>query len=190
MFTGIIREIGLLKRKKSRNGGVIFEIYCKKLHPRLGQSIAVNGVCLTVSKKIRKGFSVDIVPATLQGTNLSLLKEKAKLNLEPSLKVSERFDGHFVLGHVDGIAQVLKKGKISSGTGLILQCPTKLMRFISEKGSLSVNGVSVTVAQVQGRKVIVALIPFTEKNTNLGEVKRDDRVNIEVDIIARYVIGK
>lgn len=188
MFTGIIREIGSLKVKCRLNkGNVRFEISCGKLKPAQLESVAVNGVCLTVVEKTAAGFTVDVVPETLSRTNLEKLRLGDFVNLEPSLRMGDKFDGHFVSGHIDGIAKILKRGKIQHGIGLTIELPKKLSAFIVEKGSIAINGVSLTVAQVRENAFTVALIPTTMKYTNLGKLKRGDLVNVEVDMIARYV---
>lgn len=206
MFTGIIREIGSLKEKRRLNkGSVCFKIACGKLKPAPLESVAVNGVCLTVVEKTAAGFTVDVVPETLSRTNLGKLRLGDPLNLEPSLRMGDKFDGHFVSGHIDGIAKILKRGKIQPGRvsarlnhycarraqpygiGLIIELPKKLAAFIVEKGSVALNGVSLTVADVKQNEFSVALIPTTIKHTNLGKLKRGDFVNIEIDMIARYI---
>ena len=180
MFTGIIREIGLLKRSgKIGRDGFVVEIFSKKLHPKIGDSIAVDGVCLTVTKKTPHSFCADVVLETLARTNLGALKKNAPLNLEPSMKAGDRFDGHFVMGHIDFAGSVLK-------TRLEISLPQKYRRFIVEKGSVTMNGVSLTIASVKPKSFTVALIPYTLKHTNLGMLKKSDLVNVEVDILARY----
>ena len=188
MFTGIIREIGVLKTKTlhKKGGMVSFEIGAK-MKPRCGDSVAVNGVCLTVTKKTGKRFFVDIIPESLTRTNLGTLKEGAPLNLEASIKAGEAFDGHFVSGHIDAAARLISTGKIRHGTGLTIAFPQQLRPYITEKGTITVNGVSLTVVDVTKTQFTVALIPFTMANTNLGTLKKGDTVNLEIDLIARYL---
>lgn len=182
MFTGIVKEIGTIKEKSQRRSSFCFEISTKKLRPSVSASIAVNGVCLTVIKKTKNGFRVDVVPETLRRTNLGSLSAGSKVNLEPSLKIGDSLDGHFVTGHVDACGTVLK-----NGDRLAVKFPGKLKKFITEKGSVALNGVSLTIAAVKGSSLTTVLIPFTKKHTNLGELKKGDKVNIEVDLIARYI---
>lgn len=182
MFTGIVKEIGAIKEKSEKGGSLCFEISAKKLRPIASASIAVNGVCLTVTKKTKNGFRVDVVPETLLHTNLCSLTAGSKVNLEPSLKIGDSLDGHFVTGHVDASGNVLK-----NGDRLVVKFPGELKKFITKKGSVALNGVSLTVASVKGLSLTFALIPFTKKHTNLGELKKGDTVNIEVDLIARYI---
>lgn len=185
MFTGIIKEIGFLKNKIKHSKAVFdLEIACKKIKPKAGDSIAVNGVCLTVVKKTNTGFWTNVVSETFKKTNLKFLNTNSPVNLEPALKMNDKFDGHFVTGHIDDIGTVLK----ISARELIISFPKNLSKFIAKKGSVALNGVSLTVAKVQKNKLSVALIPFTNKNTNLGILKKGDKVNIEIDIIARYLI--
>lgn len=181
MFTGIIREVGKLESKKKAKGAASFvlKISSKKLRTRIGDSIAVNGVCLTVIKKTPNGFYAEVVPETIARTNLGALKKNAPLNLEPSMKAGDRFDGHFVMGHIDFAGRVLE-------TGLAIELPKKYARFIVEKGSVAINGVSLTVAAVKKGKFSVALIPYTLAHTNLEKLKRGETVNVEIDIVARY----
>ena len=188
MFTGIIRGIGVLKTKTlhEKGGMVSFEIGAK-MKPRCGDSICVNGVCLTVTKKTGKRFFVDIIPESLTRTNLGTLKEGAPLNLEASIKAGEAFDGHFVSGHIDATARLNSTGKIRHGTGLTIAFPQQLRPYITEKGTITVNGVSLTVVDVTKTQFTVALIPFTMANTNLGTLKKGDTVNLEIDLIARYL---
>lgn len=187
MFTGIIREIGSLKEKRRFGKSVRFEITCEKLKPAPLESVAVNGVCLTVVEKTAAGFIVDVVPETLSRTNLGKLRRGNLVNLEPSLRMNDALHGHFVSGHIDGIAKILKRGKIQHGIGLTIELPRKLAAFIVEKGSIAINGVSLTVAQVRANNFTVALIPTTLKYTNLGKLQPGDLVNIEIDMFARYI---
>lgn len=184
MFTGIVSEVGQLKSKKAYEGGkVSLEILSKKIKPTIGDSICVNGACLTVTQKTKSGFYVEVVNETLERTNLGKLEINAKINLEPSLKFSDKLDGHIVTGHIDTTAKILKTDK----AGLVIQLLSKIKPFIAEKGSIAINGVSLTVARTTKNSFSAALIPFTLKNTNLGLLKKGGIVNIEVDIISRYL---
>lgn len=185
MFTGIIQEIGIVVKKNPHGAkGISLEVASKKLKPKIGASISVNGACLTVTGKKPGEFSVAVVPETLRRTNLGKLKPGSKVNLEPSMKASDRFDGHFVMGHIDctGIVK-----KINPHKEVTVSVPKRFMKFIVEKGSIAVNGVSLTVVSIGNNMFSVALIPFTETHTNLGKTKTKDRVNIEIDSIARYL---
>lgn len=186
MFTGIIKEIGILKKKTPKTFGASLVI-STKLRTKPGNSICVNGACLTVTKKFHNGFEADIIPETLACTNLGRLRIGAKLNLEPSMRMKDDFDGHFVTGHIDSVATVLKKGTFDNGALLTIKIPKNLACLVAKKGSIAINGVSLTIADVKGMLVTVALIPFTQKHTNLSELRSGDIVNVEVDLIARYV---
>lgn len=199
MFSGIIKEIGHIKKKTHGvNDSLKFEISSAKIKAHVGDSIAVNGVCLTVSQKKQKGFVADIVPETLAKTNLGFQKENSPLNLEPALNLKNALNGHFVLGHIDAVGKILKReqtrGKVAprkAGLGLgeilTIKFPKKLKPFIAEKGSIAINGVSLTVASTASNFCKIALIPFTLLHTNLGGLKKGDLVNIEIDILARYL---
>lgn len=188
MFTGIIREVGLLKRKISRGAeGISLEIISKKIRPKIGDSIAVNGVCLTASKKKPSGFIADIVPETIKRTNLRNLPENAPVNLEPSIKAGETLDGHLVMGHVDAVGTLIEKSAAKVGFVMTIKAPHTLQKFIAEKGSISINGVSLTVTGIKKNIFSVAIVPFTELNTNLGKLAPGTDLNIEIDIIARYL---
>lgn len=188
MFTGIIQEIGILKRKIGdgpKKPGRLF-ITNKKLKFRAGESVAVNGVCLTVVKTAPHGFTVDVIPETLRRSNFAKLTPGAALNLEPSMKASDRFHGHFVSGHVDTTVKVLRLAKKKNETELWLGLPKKFKRAVLEKGSIALNGVSLTMAKIMRNQFAVALIPYTLRHTNLGKVKSGEAVNVEIDMTARY----
>lgn len=188
MFTGIIEEIGIIARViKEKSRPLLLEIASKKIKPKLGDSISVNGACLTVSKIKKNGFGVEVVNETLSKTNLGFLKKGAKVNLEPSLKIGSRLGGHFVTGHIDTATRVIKREKNKNGAYLILKLTKTIKPFVVEKGSIAINGISLTVAAVKTNYFSVALIPFTEENTNLSFLRTNDSANIEVDLIARYL---
>lgn len=190
MFTGIVRFTGKIKRKRHTHNSVVFEIERKSLVLKAGDSVSVNGVCLTVVKKNKDSFWVDAVPETLKKTNLGQLNAGSSVNLEPALKLNDSLSGHFVTGHVDDVGEVVKKEKTARGEILLIKFPKKLKPFIAEKGSIAINGVSLTIASVASNLCTIALIPFTARNTNLGALKKGDYVNIEIDIIARYLYNK
>ncbi|MEK7528788.1 MAG: riboflavin synthase [Patescibacteria group bacterium] len=189
MFTGIITDIGVIQKKEHTGREVLMTIQAPVLLPELkhGDSIAVNGVCLTVDKIFATAFKAAVIPETVERTNLGSLRVSSRVNLELPLKVNGRFDGHFVTGHVDGIGTVLKKSPTKQGTTLSILFPPDLAKFFSLKGSIAINGVSLTIMQLTGDFLSVGLIPITEKETNLGSLRENDIVNIEVDLIARYL---
>ena len=185
MFTGIIREVGTLLEKKTHASHVSFKISATTVRPKPGDSIAINGVCLTAIEIADDGFWVDLVAETLQKTNLGELEQGALINLEPSLRVGEGLDGHFVTGHIDTVAKIT----MIDEHGLSVAIPDPYIKYMTPKGSITINGVALTIVEVTERanNVTVALIPYTRAHTNLGQLKSDDRVTIEVDLIARYL---
>lgn len=181
----------LARKLEKSDGNFELEIKSKTIKPELGCSIAVNGICLTVSKITADGFVADAIPETISRTNLKYISSGAKLNLEPSLNVGDSIDGHFVTGHIDDIGTIMaiSDAESSEGITITVNINKKLLRFIAEKGSITVNGVSLTVSKRNESTFSVALIPFTYKNTNLCELKHGDKVNIEIDILARYCLN-
>lgn len=153
----------------------------------LGDSIAVNGVCLTVAALSADWFQADMMPETLKATNLQYLQPGDRVNLEPALSLQDRLGGHLVSGHVDCIGQVIKIRPESNALILQIMVPGELMKFIAVKGSIAVNGVSLTVQDVNCDNFSVSLIPHTARSTTLQYLKINDRVNIEADLLARYV---
>lgn len=188
MFTGVIQQIGLLKEISSARNCKRFNIYAPKLNNRLkpGDSISVDGICFTVTNKVNGRFFVEVMGETLKKSISVLYKKGQKVNLELPLKLGDKIDGHFVTGHVDcksKISNVLKFGK---NYILTIKYPPRLKKYLSLKGSIAINGVSLTIARLEKDKFAVNLIPYTLKNTNLYLLKKNNYVNIEVDILARY----
>ena len=187
MFTGIIEEMGIVKSIKSK----VITIEANKIFDdlKLGDSVAVNGTCLTVSSFSNKIFNADITSETLSRTNLGDLKSGFKVNLERALTLNGRLGGHIVSGHIDGVGIVKNISKKSEDIELVIEVPTNLMKYIIEKGSVAIDGISLTVAKVDNNKnnFSVAIIPHTLKETVLYYKKVGDKVNIENDIIGKYV---
>ncbi len=189
MFTGIIAHIGKLRERKN----MIFTFEAKpsltaKLHS--GMSIAVNGACLTVQDKIGKNlFSVEAMPETVKKTTLNSLKINELVNLELPMTIDSFFSGHIVQGHVDGTGFIKKITREKNSRILNIAVPKKLSKYIVEKGSVCVNGISLTVINADSSQFSVGIIPYTWKQTMLSQIKLGDSVNIEADIIAKY-IGK
>lgn len=180
MFTGMVEETG---RLAGREGGRFrFEASSVLEDTRLGGSLAVNGVCLTVVALGDGWWEADIVDETLARTTLGGLAPGAPVNLERPLRLVDRLGGHLVQGHVDGVGQVL-----SPAPDLSVRPPAALNRFLAEKGSVAVEGVSLTIARLDEDSFTVAVIPHTAEVTNLGRLQAHDRVNLEVDVVARYV---
>ena len=188
MFTGIIQSIGVIKKIESLKKDVQISIVYdpKKINGiNLGDSISVNGICLTVQKKQKNQFIFHVSQETLNRT--IAFKENAMVNLESSLLYNGKVGGHFVTGHIDGIGKI-SEIKINSQCWIIeIKPPKKLLKFIAEKGSVSINGVSLTVNSIKDDKFKVNIIPFTLKETNLGALVKGSEINIEIDLIARYL---
>ncbi len=189
MFAGIIEEVGEISNLQHKTRGAMLHISCKKILEGLkyGDSIAVNGVCLTVKDIKASGFSADIMPATLQSTNLGKLLPKSKVNLERALKVSGRLDGHIVQGHVDGVGTTCEIKKSNDFFTLYITAGQELLKYIVLKGSVAIDGISLTVQEVRSEGFGVSIIPATLSGTALGYKKPGDLVNIETDIIGKYI---
>lgn len=153
----------------------------------VGDSIATNGVCLTVTSMTPTGFTADVMPETVRRTSLASLKPGSEVNLERALTLQSRLGGHIVQGHVDGTATICRRTKDDNAVWLWIECPPTLMRYIIEKGSVTIQGVSLTVAKVEGMTFAVSLIPHTQGATTLHNAKVGDTVNIENDVVAKYV---
>ena len=195
MFSGIVQEIGTIAEVQSQNGLLESTISSKQLisNFKVGSSVSVNGCCQTVVKKDKNSFKVQATEETLKKTNFLNLKTGSKVNLEPSLKLGETIDGHFVSGHVDTIGEVFDISSTGENKIIEISYSGEYGKYISPKGSVSVNGVSLTIidSKEAGLKpaFTFTLIPFTRDNTNLGLLKIGDLVNLEVDLIGRYLIN-
>jgi len=190
MFTGIIREIGIVAKYKRTDTGASLGIKSKEVlqDVEIGDSVAVNGVCLSVAEKKGDILSFDVIYETLSRTNIGLVKIDDFVNLEPSLKAGSKIGGHFVTGHIDYAGRIIEIIQGQKGYGIKVSLPEEFSKFVSEKGSIAIDGVSLTVAEVMKDSFTVYLIPLTLQNTTLGKVKRGSIVNIEVDILARYLL--
>jgi riboflavin synthase len=190
MFTGIIEEVGsvtrIANRKTKRRLTVSSSHLAKEL--KQGDSIAVSGVCLTAVDITSHSFTADLAEETWERTSFSRIKEGAPVNLELPMQANGRFGGHIVQGHVDGTGKFLALKKLSAGGyALHIEIPRDLARYVIFKGSLCIEGISLTVAAIEGTNVSVAIIPHTVKMTNLKSLKPGDPINLEVDMIAKYV---
>ena len=194
MFTGIIAAVGKISRVESAKGGLRLAIDAGKLglgDVKVGDSIAVNGACLTVVKRGKKTFDVDVSRETLRCT--AGLGQPGDVNLEKALRLSDRLDGHFVFGHVDGVGKVVRVKPAGASRVLGVRAPAGLARYIARKGSVTVDGVSLTVNAVRGTEFEVNLIPYTLAATTLKHLRAGGRVNLEADPLARYaerLLGK
>ena len=189
MFTGIIEEVGKIRKLNRNNDIVDLEIDCKKIIHDLktGESVSVSGICLTVTKIMGNSFTVQIVPETINRTNAKYWVENTLVNLERSLQLSDRINGHIVQGHVDETFKVKEVNIIKDSWVLSFILNKKFQKFIIYKGSISINGVSLTISSVKKDFFSVSLIPETLKRTNLVNLKSNDLVNVEIDIFAKYI---
>jgi len=189
VFTGIVRHIGRLARVEPTESGLRLRIDCAAAAERLAvdDSICVAGVCLTVTARDANAFSVDVVPETLAHTTLGALRPGAMLDLEPAATLATALGGHLVQGHVDATTVLIARSAIGDVARLAFRLPPELARYIVAKGSVAIDGVSLTVASVTADEFAVALIPHTVGQTTLGSLVEGAKVNIEVDVIAKYV---
>jgi riboflavin synthase len=187
MFTGIIETMGRVRSAVRSEGSLRVSLEAPGLELHVGDSIAVNGVCLTAVEVHPGGFDADVVPETIARTNLSGLATGSDVNLERPVPADGRFDGHIVQGHVDGVGEVIAVEPEGDGKRIRVRPPRQLARYIAVKGSIAIDGVSLTVAAVDGDDFEVALIPHTLDLTTLGRRPAGSTVNLEVDVIAKYV---
>lgn len=188
MFTGLVEDIGTVERIDATEDGARLEI-ATKLAGELsaGDSVAVNGACLTAADVDGGRFAADVMNQTLERTSLGPLEPGERVNVELPLRLGDRLGGHLVQGHVDGTGDVARVSDDGFARRLRIEAPEELRRFVVERGSVSVDGVSLTVAAVTERGFDVALIPETLERTTLGDASEGTRVNLELDVIARYV---
>lgn len=189
MFTGLIVEMGEITSVKMRSGGAVLSLKAPEAasSAKLGDSISVNGVCLTVIEKNSDLLSFDLSDETLRSTNLGRLKRGDRVNLEMSLSPDSKIGGHFVTGHVDAVGTMRSKVNIGDMLKIEISAPQKVMNFIVEKGSVAVDGISLTVVDVLSDGFTVVIIPHTAKLTTIGFKGTGDTVNIETDILGKYV---
>ncbi len=190
MFSGIVKGVGQIREQRDLGGDQRWVVgFGGSGLPALavGGSIAVSGVCLTVTESSADSFAVDLSVETLAVTTFGGLTAGARVNLEPPLRLTDPLDGHLVTGHVDGVGKVLELTPAARSTVIRIEVPEALSRYIAQKGSVAVDGVSLTVNAVRGRAFEVNVIPHTQAVTVIGEYRRGRAVNIEVDIIARYI---
>ena len=192
MFTGIIQGVGKVKEiSKSKNRSAIHMTVDLGRHSRglqVGQSVALDGVCLTVTGKTKTDCTFEMIDETIKKTSLGALKPGRTVNLERSLKAGDRLEGHFVLGHVDGVGTITKIEDRPKEVRVWFDVPSKLSKHVVKKGSIAVDGISLTVTAIKGRTVSVSLIPHTIEVTNFKTKKPGDKVNIETDILGKYVL--
>jgi len=189
MFTGIIEEIGHVKSLHRGAKSFTLEVEADVVMQgtQVGDSIATNGVCLTVTSLTGHGFTADVMPETVQRTALGELKAGSPVNLERALSLQTRLGGHIVSGHIDGTGRIADRRQDDNALWLTVECDSRLLRYIIEKGSITIQGVSLTVARVDSKSFAVSLIPHTQAATTLHAARVGDLVNLENDIIAKYV---
>lgn len=189
MFTGLIEEIGTIEKISSIGNDIEFTIACNKILTglKIGDSVAINGACQTVIEYTNSSFTVFATSETLKITNFSKLKLGDKVNLEKALRLSDGLDGHIVTGHIDGIAQISSIVSDSNTHFLTIELPENLIKQVVKKGSITIDGISLTIADANSSSIKLAIIPHTYDNTNLKYKKINDTVNIETDIIAKYI---
>ncbi len=189
MFTGIVEELAQIKSIKPKSKGIHYVISAEVVVDdlKIGDSISVNGVCLTIVKIGKDSFCMDLVEETLNKSNLGELKVGDSVNLERAMKVSDRLGGHIVQGHVETLGVILEKQMQDEEAILSVGLDPEWMRFCIPKGSITLDGVSLTIARINGNIIEIALIPHTLENTTLGIKGKSETLNIETDIIGKYI---
>ena len=188
MFTGIIEELAQIKNVYDKNNFLEIEIlsnFSNKIN--IGDSIAVNGVCLTAISSNEEFFNVNVVKETIEKTNLNNLKESMYVNLERAVKVSSRLNGHIVQGHIESLASILVKKKTDNQIDLIVGIDSEYLKYCIYKGSITLDGISLTIASISDNNITVAIIPHTLESTTLKYREVGDSLNLETDIFAKYV---
>ena len=189
MFTGLVEELGILQSVRHGAASAQLNIAAGKVTQdiRIGDSIAVNGVCLTAVKFSSQGFTADVMAETLAKTNLGNLKPGDRVNLERALRLGDRLGGHLVSGHIDGVGTVAAKETLDIAILITINAPPEVLRYIIKKGSVAIDGTSLTVVDFKDDSFQVSLIPHTAKETTLGFKKPGDTVNLEGDVIGKYI---
>lgn len=189
MFTGIVEEIGTVKRIRQGQHSAVLEIHAEVVleDAGIGDSIAVNGICLTVTTLFNNTFTADVMHETLNRSALSGLVPGSHVNLERAMQANGRFGGHMVSGHIDGVGKIIRIQKDDNAIWFTIQAPPEIMRYIVKKGSIAIDGISLTVADTGEDNFSVSTIPHTVSQTILSERKEGDHVNLETDIVGKYV---
>lgn len=195
MFTGIVEEIGKIKNIERKQASMRLFIHAEKIMDdvKIGDSIAVNGICLTVTEYQKDWFSVDVMPETMRKTSLSLLRNNGPVNLERAVRLTDRLGGHIVSGHIDGVGRIISRRQEGNAWLITIQTAADILHYIVEKSSIAIDGISLTVVKLVGNAFTVSLIPHTTAVTSLGSKKIGDIVNLENDVIGKYVeklVGK
>ncbi|PLS15987.1 riboflavin synthase [Bacillus sp. M6-12] len=189
MFTGIIEDIGTIKAIRQGANSMVLTLSSGKITEdiNLGDSISVNGVCLTVTSFSGKDFTVDVMPETVRATSLQSLKAGSSVNLERAMSANGRFGGHFVTGHVDGTGTILKKERKENAVYYVIELSDQLVKNCIPRGSIALDGTSLTIFGLEGNTITVSLIPLTHQETVLGMKQAGDIVNVETDMIGKYI---
>lgn len=191
MFTGIIKEVGFIEKIEKAKRGINLTIKCEKVLKglNLGDSVSIDGVCLTVSSISKDSFSAYAGEETLKKTTLARIHRGEEVNLEPALKPEDSLGGHFVQGHTEGLGKVVSVTKRGDEVLIQIKIPKEILKSVIKKGSIAVSGVSLTVSEIKDDVIEIFLVPFTLNSTNLKKLKKGSVVNIETDIICRTVIS-
>ncbi|NFO29593.1 riboflavin synthase [Clostridium botulinum] len=189
MFTGIVEEVGSLEKLTLGGGFGVIEIRANKVleNTKIGDSIASNGVCLTVLDMTKFSFKANVMGETLEKSSLGNLKSGNKINLERAMKLEDRFGGHIVSGHIDGVGKITDIEKKIDGTWFTISASKEILKYIIYKGSIAIDGISLTVAYVDDEKFKVSVIPHTLENTILYEKKVQSVINLECDVVGKYI---
>lgn len=190
MFTGIIEEKGkILSLQRVSKEAIILKIKSHKIveDVHVGDSIAVNGTCLTVTSLDKRSFSVEVMPETMKATSLQFAQVSSNVNLERAMAANARFGGHFVSGHVDGLGKIIRRQHEQNAIYFDIEIPLELMKYLVKKGSIAVDGVSLTIFNIRDHVFTISLIPHTAMVTILGEKKQGDKVNIECDMLMKHM---
>ena len=189
MFTGIIEDRGKILKvdRRGEMSQLTLEVPFDLTEVQLGDIININGVCLTVTEKKGRRISVDLSPETLQRTTFAKVREGDKVNLERALRLSDRLGGHIVTGHIDGIGNILQRTTVGNSLHLRIRIPQPIARYVVQKGSIAIDGISLTVNAFEGDWIQLTLIPYTLEKTTLMDKKIGDEVNVETDIFGKYI---
>lgn len=189
MFTGIIKELGEIIKIEEKNKIKTFVVKASVVidNKKIGDSIAVNGACMTITKIDKNSFQFDTIQESLEKTNLADLKPGDIVNLEPALALNQGLDGHLVQGHIDTTAEVNEVIKNGDNTEISIKIPKEIKKYLAFKGSITINGVSLTISRLEESIFKISLIPHTLEQTNLKQLNKGSKVNLEIDLIARYL---
>jgi riboflavin synthase len=189
MFTGLIEEVGTVVAMRASDGGARLQIAAPRTakEARSGESIAVNGCCLTLTSLRGDRVTFDLLEETIARTNLNRLRQNSPVNLEAALRAEGRLGGHFMQGHIDCVSPIVAFGKSGADFRLEIELPNEFAHYVASKGSIAVNGISLTISEVLPKSFAVWIIPYTKRHTNLNRARAGDLVNLEFDIIAKYV---